>query len=284
MPLRLWAISDLHVEFPVNSKAVDMLPEYGDDWLIIAGDVGNSHLHLQRTLSQLRRRFEKVIWTPGNHDLWVRPSDRGPLGEEHYHRLIEICREQGCVTPEDPFETWSNEYLVAPIFTLYDYSFRPEDVPLDSVVDWAMEAGVFCSDEALLKTFPFQGVAEWSKYRVKLTEERLLRTRETSDRRLILVSHYPLRQKDVLLYDLPRFSAWCGTKATDGWAARFGADVCIYGHLHAPVVRQEHQCIYAEVSFGYPRRGQEVRDLASALTLVASGDDLFPRHPHDRGI
>lgn len=277
MASQLWAISDLHVEHPINAEAVTSLPDFGEDWLIIAGDVGNSCSHLSWTLSELSQRFNKLFWTPGNHDLWVLPSDRGESGVARYHSLVDICRQYGCITPEDPFELWSETHLIAPVFTLYDYSFRPEHVALETAVEWALEADIFCSDEVLLATSPYKDVVEWSASRVGLTERRLEAARNTSDRRLILVSHYPFRRSDVVVSQNPRFSIWCGTQATAQWPIYYKADACVYGHLHCPNIRHESECIYAEVSFGYPRHRTDYRDLASALTLVARGDELFPQ-------
>ena len=55
---RLWAISDLHVGYEENRRAVQALPAYPDDWLIIAGDTGETPAHLDfvlRTLSAALR-------------------------------------------------------------------------------------------------------------------------------------------------------------------------------------------------------------------------------------
>ena len=45
--------------------------------------------------------------------------------------------------------------MVAPLFLLYDYSFRPAGSPDEEALDWAAEAGVVCTDEALLHPDPY---------------------------------------------------------------------------------------------------------------------------------
>ena len=40
--MKLWAISDLHVGYEENRRAVQALPAYPDDWLIVAGDTGET--------------------------------------------------------------------------------------------------------------------------------------------------------------------------------------------------------------------------------------------------
>ena len=44
--MKLWAISDLHVGFEKNRHAVQELPAHPEDWLIIAGDTGETPAHL----------------------------------------------------------------------------------------------------------------------------------------------------------------------------------------------------------------------------------------------
>ena len=48
--MRLWAISDLHVGHRKNREALLTLPSFGDDWLILGGDMGETEAHLDFTL------------------------------------------------------------------------------------------------------------------------------------------------------------------------------------------------------------------------------------------
>ena len=74
--MKLFAISDLHVGYRANREALEKLEGYPNDWLVVAGDVGEDERHLDFALSQLIPRFARVIWTPGNHELWTSASDR----------------------------------------------------------------------------------------------------------------------------------------------------------------------------------------------------------------
>ena len=81
----VWAISDLHVGFDVNRRAVEALPARPDDWLIVAGDTGDTLAQLEAVLDVVTARFARVIWTPGNHDLWTpRQWPDARRGEAHY--------------------------------------------------------------------------------------------------------------------------------------------------------------------------------------------------------
>ena len=53
-PGRLLAISDLHVSHRKNRAALDGLPAHPDDWLIVAGDVGEKPEHLVAALDGFR--------------------------------------------------------------------------------------------------------------------------------------------------------------------------------------------------------------------------------------
>lgn len=268
--MNLWATSDLHVGFDDNRRAVANLEARPQDWLIIAGDTGESPAHLDLVLGALSRRFAQIIWTPGNHDLWTPLTlDDDKRGEAHYQRLVKLCRSYGVLTPEDPYAVWpgnGERTAIVPTFVLYDYSFRPDHVPLEEAVAWAAQAGVRCADEDLLSPHPFASRAEWCRARVAETETRL--SAIPADTRLILVNHWPLRRDDAVLPRVPRFSIWCGTRATDEWHRRFAVDTVVYGHLHLRSTRALGDVRFEEVSLGYPRQWEQARGLSGYLRLI----------------
>jgi 3',5'-cyclic AMP phosphodiesterase CpdA len=72
----LLATSDIHVGFRQNRTIVEgMRPTSDDDWLIVAGDVGEVVDHIVWGLRLLKERFATVLWVPGNHELWTHPND-----------------------------------------------------------------------------------------------------------------------------------------------------------------------------------------------------------------
>lgn len=252
--MKLYAISDLHLGSEVNRRALEVLPAYPDDWLILAGDIGETGLHLRFALSVLSRRFRRLLWVPGNHDLWTLPSDcDGLRGEAKYRQLVSICRDYGVLTPEDPYVLWPGEgpaCLLVPLFLLYDYSFRPEHVAENQAVEWAAETDVICADEVLLHPHPHSSRPAWCATRCAYTERRL---QEASARApLVLINHFPLRQDVIELPRIPRFSLWCGTRRTENWHTRFRATVVIYGHLHVRGTHFRDGVRFEEVSLGLP--------------------------------
>ena len=271
--MRLLAISDLHLGHPPNREALETLPPHPDDWLIIAGDVGEKLSHLQFALQTLRTRFDKLIWAPGNHDLWTPPGDETNLrGEARYLELVAMCREFGALTPEDPFAVWKGDgppTTIAPLMVLYDYTFRPDEIPVHLAVDWACESGVLCADERYLHPEPYASRAAWCEARVHYTEQRLAEIPD--DHATVLINHFPLRQEHAKLPRIPRFSVWCGTRSTTDWHTRFDASVVVSGHLHIPTTRFLDGVRFEEVSLGYPRQWQQERGLHTYLREILPG-------------
>jgi len=268
--VNLWATSDLHVGYKENRQAVEALEPMPDDWLIVAGDTGETPAHLDFVLKTLRPRFAQLIWTVGNHELWTpQNAPDSERGEAHYRRLVRLCRTYDVLTPEDPYAVWAGSgprTAIVPTFALYDYSFRPDDVPAEAAVAWAAEAGLRCADERLLSPVPFASRTSWCRSRIAETEDRLAAI--PSDTRIILVNHWPLRRDHAILPRIPRFSIWCGTRATEDWHRRFAIDTVIYGHLHIRKTRQLDGVNFEEVSLGYPREWDRSKRLRQYLRLI----------------
>jgi len=275
--MRLLALSDLHLRYEVTRKALEALPAHPEDWLIIAGDVGETEQHLRFALAVLGRRFARLFWVPGNHDLWTIPPHPGePRGLAKYNRLVAICRDYGVLTPEDPYVEWPGpgpSCIIAPLFLLYDYTFRPDEIPVEEAVQWAAEENILCSDEVLLSPDPYPSRQEWCAARCAATEPRL----EAAARRapLILVNHFPLRRELAVLPRVPRFSIWCGTLRTEDWHRRFRAHAVIYGHLHIRATKHRDGVRFEEVSIGYPHDWDPRRGIEPYLREILPG----PRPP-----
>lgn len=270
--LALLAISDLHIGYADNRAAVARMGPHPADWLVLAGDVGETVAHLQLTFDLVLPKFRQVVWVPGNHELWTRRDEPGLAGESKYAALVEVCRKRGVLTPEDPYPLYlgaNGPLRIAPLFTLYDYSFTPTPMSPADAVQWAIDQGVLCSDEAVLSPAPFAGRAEWCAARCAMTERRLSEARALDEHPMVLINHYPLKREHVELTRFPSFSIWCGTERTRDWPARFGASAVIYGHLHMPGTRVEDGVHYHEVSLGYPGQWFAYNGIDRHLRFVA---------------
>ena len=128
---RLLAVSDLHVRYPENRAIVEGLrPGDDGDWLIVAGDVAERVDDVRRHPGPAARAVRQVVWVPGNHELWTPPTDpvhaaRRASATAH---LVRMCRAARRASPRRT-RTRSGPgaggpVVVAPLFLLYDYSFR----------------------------------------------------------------------------------------------------------------------------------------------------------------
>jgi 3',5'-cyclic AMP phosphodiesterase CpdA len=271
--MRLLAISDLHIGYPENRTYADSLaPADPDDWLIVAGDVGEVFADVGFVLASLANRFARVIWAPGNHELWTLPSDPvGVRGVARYEALVKVCRRFGVLTPEDEFPIWEGPggpVTVAPLFTLYDYSFTADRAGSADVADRAGRAdsadsaelraaalaaadaaAIVPADEGRLFADPYPSVADWCRERVAATEARLAAAAGP----LVLAGHWPLIAAPLGKLRHPAYAPWCGTTLTADWHTRYPVLAAVYGHLHIPGTTEHDGVRFEEVSVGNPR-------------------------------
>jgi hypothetical protein len=281
--VKLYAISDLHVGFEPNRQLWATLPPHPDDWLILAGDLGETEDHLRFTLGIATARFGRVLWTPGNHELWTLPDDPGPRGEPLYQRCVAICREYGVLTPEDPYAIWPGDgppCVLAPLFLLYDYSFRPDHVAAEHALAWARASGIECADEHLLHPDPHPSRADWCRARCAAARARL--DAIPADHSTILINHFPLRRELAHLPAIPRFSIWCGTTITESWHRDYRARVVVSGHLHIRSTKWIDGVRFEEVSLGYPRQRSADRGIEHYLRDILPGPPLPLPLPTER--
>ena len=192
----LWAISDLHIGHTGNKPVTESLhPASPDDWLIVAGDVAERTDDIRWSLDLLRKRFAKVIWVPGNHELWTTNNDPMQIfGRARYDYLVNMCDEMGIVTPEHPFPVWTNEggpATIVPMFLLYDYTFLPEGAATKAEgLAVARERNVVATDEFLLSAEPYATRDAWCRDRIALHPRPARRARWFTP--AVLVNHFPL--------------------------------------------------------------------------------------------
>ncbi|WP_306317135.1 MULTISPECIES: metallophosphoesterase [unclassified Streptomyces] len=255
----LRAISDLHISYAENRAMVaELKPTDPDDWLIVAGDIGELTADIEWALALLRERFARVIWVPGNHELWTVKQETSPLrGVRRYESLVEMCRRLDVITPEDPYPVWTGAggpVRIAPLFLLYDYTFlAPGATTREESLEKAYAAGIVCTDEFFLHPDPYPTRQDWCAARVAATELRLSEVTGPGSPPLVLVNHWPLVRSPTEVMTHQEFAQWCGTVRTADWHTRFDVRAVVYGHLHIPRRTVHDGVPFEEVSLGYPR-------------------------------
>ena len=114
--MRIFTISDIHVDFQENQDWINALSEseYKKDILILAGDICHNLDRLQEILLQIHSKFYKLFFVPGNHDLWIR-SEPFYNSLEKFEAIIHFCKENDItVEPERINNSW-----IVPLFSWY---------------------------------------------------------------------------------------------------------------------------------------------------------------------
>lgn len=282
--MKIFATSDLHLDQQENLDALKMSVHSriakSQDCLVLAGDICETEAQLEEVLSLLTPYYQQIIWLPGNHELWIRPSQKqsylseGKGSEAKYFGLVEICRKFSVLTPEDAYFEFNNaagqRCILVPMFLLYDYSFRPAHIPQNEALNWAMESNVMCSDEVLILPQPHLDLPAWCKQRIEYTQNRLNKIKLTDGTQLILLNHFPLKESSFYLKYIPRFSIWCGTKQTENWHLAYPVKAVVSGHLHLPSHQVFDGVDFYEVSLGYPGQWDNTKNIFDLFVEIDS--------------
>ncbi|APT92343.1 serine/threonine protein phosphatase [Corynebacterium phocae] len=267
----LWATADLHAAVKANYSRLDeLVPPDPADWLIVAGDVAERVDLVLKVLKTLSTRYAQVIWVPGNHELFSRSQDQY-RGRDRYNALVRGCREIGVITPEDAYPVFAG-VTIAPLFTLYDYSFRPPQLTVEQALELAYEKNIIMTDEIAIA--PFVDIRAWCWDRLAYSTKRLSRVTGPT----ILVNHWPLVREPTLHMRWAEIALWCGTRHTRSWPRRYNALAVIYGHLHMPGVEEIDGVKHIEVSLGYPRdwNGRDKAGLEAPFPVKIMDDSAAP--------
>lgn len=119
--MRIFCVSDLHIEHANNRAWLERLSEteYREDILILAGDLCDAMPLIEWGLDALAGRFRKVLYVPGNHDLWVLREPGNLLSTGKLERLRAACARRGVSMA--PYHC--GELSIVPLFSWYDASF-----------------------------------------------------------------------------------------------------------------------------------------------------------------
>jgi predicted phosphodiesterase len=255
--MRVFALSDIHVDFEENAVWVAGISksDYRSDVLILAGDISHSLSQLGWCLGELGERFKKVVFVPGNHDLWVRDSSANDSFEK-FAQVSEVAT--GCGVSMDPY--LEGALTIVPLLGWYDYSFGRPDAKLRSIwIDY--EACRWPSD---------CDVRDVSAYFSARNELNLT----LRSARMITFSHL-LPRIDLM----PRFIPFAkrliypvlGTIDLERQLRRLRSMIHVYGHSHVNRRVEINGVCYINNAFGYP---SETRIAAKRLVCIMDDADL----------
>ena len=250
--MRIHAISDLHVDYEPNAQWVRelSLADYRNDVLIVAGDVSDREDRLRDCLETLARRFWRVLFVPGNHDLWVRRDDPGLDSFGKFDRIKALVHSTGA-----SMEVFHHgELSIVPLLGWYDGSFG--------------EPG----EELRLGWVDFRACRWPAGYEPHHTTQAFLAMnryeRQSESEVIVSYSHF-LPRIDVMPDRIPLDKRYIypvlGSSALGEQVKALKPAVHVYGHSHVNRRVQLDGTLYVNNAFAYPH---ETRIAAKALVSV----------------
>lgn len=237
--MRIFAISDLHIDYDVNAKWVAGLSiaEYQDDVLILAGDVTDKLRLLDWCLSTLAKRFKKVLFVPGNHDLWVIRDDRAKNSLQKFDDVCAVVESSGA-----SMQTFRERGVsIIPLLAWYDYSFGEPSEELRSI--WM--------DYRACRWPSGFTVKDIAAHFAALNDKEVSRAGD----KVITYSHF-LPRIDVMPGFIPSAGKLLypilGSAQLDRQLRRLSASIHVYGHSHVNRHVKIDGVSYINNAFGYP--------------------------------
>ena len=261
--MRIFTVSDLHVDYPENLKWVFALPsdEFSQDVLILPGDVSDSLELLKSTFEALKSRFGEGLYVPGNHELWVDGAEF-ECSLEKFYAVMALCRASGVETKV----FCAGKLSIVPLLSWYDFSFGEPCAYLKR----AWRDFRACRWPAHLQT---------SAQVCEFFLQRNTAVLETVNEKIISFSHF-LPRIDVMPSRIPehrrRVYPVLGSAALDAQVKRLNSTMHIYGHSHvnqSVVIDDIH---YINNAYAYPKEYRIARKrLHCVFDTEKEGDCLI---------
>jgi predicted phosphodiesterase len=236
--VRVYAISDIHFDYDINACWVEelSLSYFQEDLLILAGDISHDIYRLRTCIQQLCQRFNRVLFVPGNHDLWVVRKEFDSSFDK-FDRVIEVAVDAGA-----SIEPYHDQHLsIVPLFSWYDYSFG---LPCDNLRKVWVD---FCACQ-----WPQgMGVRDVNHYFLEKNQSHL----DIKNEHVISFSHFLPRIDVMPDYIPPKHRVIypvLGSDALDKQVRALNSNIHVYGHSHVNQQVRLNGIDYINNAFGSP--------------------------------
>ncbi len=237
--MRIFALSDIHIDYEVNAKWIANLScdEYQDDVLILAGDVTDTRRLLDWCLSTLAKRFYKVLFVPGNHDLWVIREDREKNSLQKFDDICALVESIGA-----SMQVFRHRGIsIIPVLGWYDYSFGDPSEELKSI--WMDYRACRWPSGFTEKDVAAYFVA-FNKKHSSVAGDKVITYSHFLPRIDLMPGFIPSAKK--LLYPI------LGSAQLDRQLRQFHPGIHVYGHSHVNRKVKIDGVSYINNAFGYP--------------------------------
>jgi len=267
--MRIFALSDLHVDYPENLAWVEALSrsDFTGDVLLVAGDISHEEPLLFRVLEALRARFRSVFFVPGNHDVWLRGTEYVDSLVKFY-ALMERCRALGLETTAQ--RAAANGPWLVPLHAWY---VQPHEGAGSLYVEKQGEdprLGMW-ADKRAVRWPHFEGHATPASFFLSLNDCCVPDGRHVP---VITLSHF-LPRPELMFWTEKEFAATgrapvdpqprfnfsrvAGCRELDDQIRAVGACLHVYGHQHRNRDRVIDGVRYVSHCLGYPREREQGR-------------------------
>ncbi|MDY6935441.1 MAG: metallophosphoesterase [Spirochaetota bacterium] len=249
--MKIFALSDIHIDYEENHKWLYSLSEYDykDDILILAGDITDIIPSLSKAFEALKLKFHEVMYLPGNHDLWTyRNNIKNSI--DKFNIIKKIANDYGINMKPAKFDSVS----IIPLYGWFDFSFgQPSKELLHIWLDFTACKWPYDFDETKI-----------THYFISINEEFL----QTKNDFIITYSHFLPRIDLMPIYIPPSkrlLYPVLGTTLLEEQINVLDSQIHIYGHSHVNMHVNKDNRIYINNAFGYP---SETRITAKELLCV----------------
>lgn len=283
--MRVFALSDIHVDYEENLRWIEELPrsEYVNDVLILAGDISHDRQLFVRALEELRGRFCRVFFVPGNHDLWLRSDDPG-TSLDKCEQLLDCCRQMDVQT-EPACVHGRNHSPAVWIVPIYSWYVKPEEDPAESL--FVPKRG----EDSRMRMWVDNRAIRWPSFDGQITPAAYFLSRNSAipdakdDAVVISFSHFVPRREllfptlcELKALGLPpidpqprfNFSRVAGCHGLERTIRSLRSRIHLYGHQHRNRRRHIDGITYISHCLGYPRerlQGRIARTLREPLMI-----------------
>lgn len=262
----VYALSDLHTDFPKNLELLRSLPAHPEDAIILAGDITHDLMVFRQTLDIFKSKFRHVFFCPGNHDLWVHRGDGCKNSIQKLDMILALCDKLGVHTKP---VIVGDRVLVVPLLSWYEPGFDADpDVQDESIlrVEETMSDFLLCTWPPGLSASDASLAEHFDTLNGELPD--------TQDcKAVISFSHFLPRpellpEKRYLFY--PNLPKAAGSRTLGARVQRLRPHCHIFGHTHYGWDAKVGDVRYLQAPVAYPRE-RDTRGFALRLCEGAGG-------------
>ena len=221
-------ISDIHVDINKDYKVVEAISEYVHEHeielLLIAGDITNHVKETIKVIAELERQSgAKVLYVPGNHDMWDEDKEYNN-NDEIYQQFLE---DEHCLSGRC-FET--DQHIIIGDVGWYDYSFGNHEKYTDEDFD-KMSIGDRTFLDFLYNTWA-QKNKEHSDHFVEKLQKLIT---EHPEKDIVVMTHVLSHEAFLVpesMGDWSYLNAFLGSKKLKDLCLKNKVRYAICGHVH----------------------------------------------------